>query len=192
MSHGRPSPQSSLEEREAALNRMAGEHYALMYRVAYRIVRNPADAEEALHNAWLNLCRAAALPEMRDEGAYLAQTVRREAIALLKKHRRFPTADDGAELTVADGRRSPEQTASAKEMFALITALPVKERAVVTLWYREGLSLVEIAEVLRIPEGTVRRQFMQAKAVLRPMFESKRVTAVAVAGEGVGHAQFAE
>jgi RNA polymerase sigma factor (sigma-70 family) len=177
--------QRELDEREAALNRIATEHYGLMYRVAYRILRSPQDAEEALHNAWLNLCRTARLPQMRDERAYLAQAVRREAILLWKKHRRFPAAEEGAEMTVPDTRSSPEQAASGVEVQTRIDTLPAKERAVVTLWYREGLSLVEIAEALHLPEGTVRRRFMQAKANLKPMFEARQPAGLEVAaGEG--------
>ena len=80
-----PIARQQLAEREAALNRIASQHYSLMYRVAYRILRNPQDAEEALHNAWLNLCRAERLPQMDNEAAYLAQAVRREAILVFKK-----------------------------------------------------------------------------------------------------------
>ena len=180
---------SECDVREAVLNRMAAEHYALMYRVAYRILRRPQEAEEALHNAWLNLCRARQLPDMRDERNYLSQSVRREAIALWKKYRRFPEADAGAEFALPDARSSPEQAASGAQVQRRLEMLPEKERAVVTLWYREGLSLVEIADVLQVPQGTVRRRFMQAKALLRPMFETKQSAGVRLTAAGEGSAR---
>lgn len=160
----------AMAAKEARLNRMAAEQYGYMYRVAFRILRNQQEAEEALHNAWVNLCRAARLPEIADERAYVAQATRREAIELLKRGRRFPVAEEGAELRIEDVRSSPEQSAEAVFLLRKIHALPPKELIVVRLWYREGLSFVEIAELLALPESTVRRRFMRARANLKPMF----------------------
>ena len=56
-------------------------------------------------------------------------------------------------------------------LFEAVMNLPEKYRAVIHLHYFEGLSVAEIAQMLRVPEGTVKSQLSRGRALLRDMLE---------------------
>ena len=58
-----------------------------------------------------------------------------------------------------------------REVYSAVLSLPGKYRAVIHLHYFEGLSVAEIAQMLRVPEGTVKSQLSRGRALLRDMLE---------------------
>ena len=60
-----------------------------------------------------------------------------------------------------------ERRDEARELRAAIDALPEKYRAVITLYHLQGRQYDEIAEVLRLPMGTVKTHLFRAKELLR-------------------------
>jgi RNA polymerase sigma-70 factor (ECF subfamily) len=55
-----------------------------------------------------------------------------------------------------------------------IESLPLPHRVVVVLFYLEGFSLKEIADVLEIPEGTVKSRLHYARESLKELLTEKR------------------
>ncbi len=76
----------------------------------------------------------------------------------------------GMDELLRDGR-TPEKMAEIKEKRELIRQaveeLPVKQRSVVLMFYYSEMSIQEISDVLKIPEGTVKSRLSTAKAKLR-------------------------
>ena len=58
---------------------------------------------------------------------------------------------------------SPEQN----EVYTAVSELPPKYRLVIHLYYYEGFSVAEIAEVLKSAEGTVKSQLYRGRSMLR-------------------------
>ena len=73
--------------------------------------------------------------------------------------------------TVQDPSRSVEDSvlraAEAEELRKQVQKLPDKMRVVILMHFMEDLSIEEIAEVLKIPEGTVKSRIHQAKRKLK-------------------------
>jgi RNA polymerase sigma-70 factor (ECF subfamily) len=71
---------------------------------------------------------------------------------------------------------SPERVAERHEQDGIVAeavaALPFKQRIVVILFYLHDMELNEIAEVLNLPEGTVKSRLYYARANLRARLES--------------------
>ncbi len=53
------------------------------------------------------------------------------------------------------------------DLFRAIMALDAKYRAVIVLYYYEGWSVREIADILRVPPGTVGTRLARARDILK-------------------------
>jgi RNA polymerase sigma-70 factor, ECF subfamily len=138
----------------------------LVFRVAYSVLRNAQDAEDVAQEAFLKLYRSGSWKAMDDEAAFLARIAWRTAID------RRPTVR--AEVTEADipsPGRSPEQMASASNWLSsihkLIDALPRELREPLLLAAVEELNSQQIAQVLGVPDGTVRTRIQRARQMLK-------------------------
>lgn len=87
-----------------------------------------------------------------------------------REHRRSANLDFGT-VSAADGADGPGTIlASSEEQQRLLAALrriPLDSQALLELYYWEGLSAPELAEVFEIPVGTVRGRISKAKQALR-------------------------
>ena len=132
----------------------------MMYRVAWSILRNNADCEDALQEAALKAWEKRG--HLRNE-AYFRTWITRILINACydtqRKRRRVIPLDEVAERAAA---ASPDPT-----LTLALEALPEKLRLPLTLHYLEGFSVEEIARILRIPAGTVKSRLHQARSQLR-------------------------
>jgi RNA polymerase sigma-70 factor (ECF subfamily) len=162
--------------REAAFAALVDRHAALMYRVAFSLLKNPQDAEDAVQETLLKLYRGEAWRAMEDEKAFLARSVWRVGLNRLGSQgaKAMRNAADVAEIELASGALTPEENAVGVAerglMRELIEELPEGFRQALVLSAIEGMRSQEVAEVLGINEGTVRTRVLRAKAELRRMF----------------------
>ncbi len=79
--------------------------------------------------------------------------------------------DTEVNIGIADGRRSPEAQAAAREQVQAVWSaagiLPEKQRAVFLLRFVEDLDLLEIAAVTGMKEGTVKTHLFRALQTVR-------------------------
>jgi RNA polymerase sigma-70 factor, ECF subfamily len=152
------------------------EHARLVYKVAYTVLRNHHDAEDATQEAFFRLWRHRKnWPEIRDRRAWLARTVWR--LALDRRRSRACGTEIGIEQAGEAVRDLAAQGCAVDEIAAqrqmvqllerLIAALPRDLRDALTLSLAEELTSVEIGEVLGIPEASVRTRLLRARELLR-------------------------
>jgi RNA polymerase sigma-70 factor (ECF subfamily) len=148
------------------------EHARLVYNVAYAVLRNHHDAEDATQETFIRFWRRRKhWPGIRDRRAWLARTVWR--VALDRRTSTSEVALDDAEAV----RQLRAQGLSAEEMAAqaqmigllerLVDALPRELRDTLALSTVEEMTSAEISEVLGIPEGSVRTRLLRARELLR-------------------------
>ena len=162
--------------RDAAFAAMVDRNAALLYRVAFALLRHSQDAEDAVQETLLKLYRTGSWTQMQDEAAFLARSVWRVGLSRMSasgaKAMRY--AEDIAEINPPSGARSPEDDAvdAAEQMLlrALIEQLPENFRQALVLSAIEGLGGHQVAELLGVPEATVRTRVMRAKQELRRRF----------------------
>ena len=139
-------------------------HYQAVYRAVRGVVLDPDVAEDVTQDAFVKAYRARHRfePTGRTE-AWLCTIAVREAISRLRwkaLQRR---------LVVSSGRagasRPPAGTAALLD--ELLATLSPKARAVVVLHFLHGYRHREIAEMLRVPQGTVASRLAQALAQMR-------------------------
>ena len=167
---------------EAAIRLLTKRHNQRLFRTARAILRDDAEAEDAVQDAYLNAIRG--IDSFRSDSklsTWLVRITANEALGRLRRSRRaaqvIPLAGDLAEGREAHDNimdpntRTPEQEAlraeSRRIMEAKIDALPDAFRAVFVLRAIEELSVEETAAVLDIPDATVRTRFFRARSLLR-------------------------
>ncbi len=140
-----------------------------VFRVAYSVLRNVHDAEDVVQETFLKIHRARRWESIVDERAFLARTAWRIAVGAVG---RLPNARMAAlDFDVPAGGQDPEQIAIEADLNAtmhrLIDALPEELRQPLALSTVEEFNSHEIAQVMGIPEGTVRTRLMRARLVLK-------------------------
>ena len=147
-----------------------GARYARAYRTAVLICRNPADAEEAVQDAFLRAWRFRdALPEDGRRDAWLYRVLVNACYSKLRKE--VPRRDRERELDFAGGPAAtselPEVGAERSLLAAVLEStlrdLPETLRVVVILRYFADLSEREIAIAIRRRPGTVKSRLHEAR-----------------------------
>src|ERR1700690_695562 len=154
-------PRSSVQDQarqraeEETLAALVSQYAGTLYRVAFSVLRNTADAEDAVQEAFMRVLRHRdTLDEVRDQRVWLIRIVWNIVLDRKRRAKTRPETDDVAELArvIPSGGLSAEQIAAAAQHHAQVLAcvdkLPAKERQVMMLSAFEELSSVEIAEVL--------------------------------------------
>jgi RNA polymerase sigma-70 factor (ECF subfamily) len=154
-----------------------------LYRTARSIVRDDAEAEDVLQEAYLLAFHN--LEKFRGESTpltWLTRIVVNNAIARSRKMARHAeiisiSGETDRETRPAmgamqlDATEQPDQAAERKEMRRLIEAkiddLPESFRTVFMLRALEEMSVEDTAACLGIPEATVRTRYFRAKGLLR-------------------------
>jgi RNA polymerase sigma-70 factor (ECF subfamily) len=144
-----------------------------LFRTARAILRNDAEAEEAVQDAYLKAFRA--MGEFRGDAKISTWLVRIVANEALMRRRKLGRGAEVVELNmgmhVPSGEEAPEHAAARGQVRELLEAkidgLPDAYRAVFMLRGVEELSVEETAQALDLPEATVRTRFFRARAMLR-------------------------
>jgi RNA polymerase sigma-70 factor (ECF subfamily) len=156
------------DEFEALVRRRS----SFVFRVAYAILRNTHDAEDAVQETFLKLYRNNTWKGIENERAFLARAAWRIAVDRLPKSQADPAARiEVTELDLPSSAPSPEQQAVSaawhSAIHRLIDALPEELRQPLALSTIDDLNSREIAAILGIPEGTVRTRLMRARQMLK-------------------------
>jgi RNA polymerase sigma-70 factor (ECF subfamily) len=167
--------------RDERFEEMVVRQARFMFQVAFGLLRNRQDAEDAVQEALLKLYRGEVWLRMENEKGFLARTVWRVALDHLPKP--AERMSDVAEMQLASGVSggvgvSPEQSAMDEDERAvlrrLIDGLPEELRRPLVLSSIEEMTSREVAEAMGIPEGTVRTRVMRARTELRRKFAAMK------------------
>lgn len=139
-----------------ALATLYDRHSGVLLGLAMRIVRDRREAEDLLHDVFLEAWRSAKDfdPKRGRVRTWLAIRMRSRALDLQKSARVSRNAGDaGIDLLVDDRENHSPDHARVR---AALADLGTDQRRVLELAYFEGLSCTEIAERVSIPVGTVK------------------------------------
>jgi RNA polymerase sigma-70 factor, ECF subfamily len=149
-------------ERGRAFGRLADDHLDAAYRLARAILRDPGEAQDATHDAFLQAWRK--WSTLRDPGRFepwfdriLVNSCRNR----LRHASRWPTTDISAEVVMAAGDPF-SQTTDRDVLGPALASLSADHRIVVALRYFRDLPIGEIASRLDIPVGTAQSRLHYA------------------------------
>ena len=166
---------------EDALAALVGQYASTLYRVAYSVLRNATDAEDAVQEAFLRVLRhRETLCEVRDQRVWLIRIVWNVVLDRKRRMKTRPETDDVTELArvlPAEGLTAEERVAAAQHharVLACVEQLPTKERQVLMLSAFQELNSVEIASVLQISESSVRSRLFRARNLIAGLLDHTR------------------
>jgi RNA polymerase sigma-70 factor (ECF subfamily) len=157
-----------------ALSQLYARHSSLLLGLALRIVRERREAEDLLHDVFLEAWRAAKDfdPKRGRVRTWLTIRMRSRALDLQKSARVSRNAGDaGLELVADDGEHASPDHARVR---AALAELSPEQRKVLELAYFEGLSCTEIAARVVIPVGTVKSRLAAGLDRLRTRLDRGR------------------
>lgn len=150
--------------RREAFDRLASRWRPRHYAHARRLLGSSDLAADAVQDAWVGIVRG--LWRLEDPARFPAWSY---AIVTRRCHdvlRRRLRAVEGP-LDESVEPEAPARPDGAEDLRAGLSALPRDQRAAVALFYRDGFSVLEIAEALKIPAGTVKTRLFHARRALR-------------------------
>ncbi len=166
---------------EEALAALVEQYAPMLYRVAFSVLRNTADAEDAVQEAFLRVLRHRdTLGEVRDHRVWLIRIVWNIGLDRKRRAKTRPETDDISELArvlPVGGLSADERAAAAQhhaQILELVDRLPAKEREVLVLSAFEELNSVEIAAVLGITESSVRSRLFRARNLMADLLQRPR------------------
>lgn len=149
---------------QAIVSMMKQLHY-----VSYSLLPNPQDQEDAVQECLRNALQKR---ETLRQDAYLKTWVIRILINVChnmrkKKQREVPTENIPViQPPTADGA-----------VFAMISTLEEKYRLPIVLHHHAGYATKEVAQILRIPEGTVKGRLVKGRQILQDSLMEKEAFA---------------
>ncbi len=168
----------------AALRLITQRNNQRLYRAAWSVLRNRADAEEAVQDAYVKAFSGSAPFEGQAAlSTWLTRIVLNEAISRKRAAQRYKRAIDKADVVQLEEYRSfmsapfrsPDVQIAhaelAKALEAGIAKLPDDFRIVLVLRDIEGMSVEETAEALAIPAATVKTRHLRARRRMRQQLD---------------------
>jgi RNA polymerase sigma-70 factor, ECF subfamily len=166
---------------EQTLAALVDQYAATLYRVAFSVLRNAADAEDAVQETFLRVLRHRDnLEEVRDQRVWLIRIVWNIVLDRKRRAKTRPETDDVSELArvLPSGGLGADDRAIAAQHHAhvlqCVGQLPAKERQVMVLSAFEELSSVEIASILGITESSVRSRLFRARNLMAELLNHSR------------------
>ena len=161
-------------------DRMIEDHKDLVYHLIHRTVRDRAAHEEIFQEAFLNVLKSLPRFEGRSKlSTWIASVTIHTCYQFLQKARKqecVGSFDAWLERRPEPGIPSDvqeklERSEDRRQLNRSIRKLPPKYALPIQLFYMEGLSYKEIAEILDIPMGTVKSHLFRGLGELRKMIE---------------------
>jgi RNA polymerase sigma-70 factor (ECF subfamily) len=171
-------PETSIATRVATdFDAVVREYARFVFKIAYSVLRNIEDSEDVAQESFLRAYRSSELSEVRDMKAWLARIAWRVAIDRVKKP---PTT---ALEELAEGGYEPQAGSTAADecliaeekvrlLHKLIATLPEDLRHATVLSTVQEMTSGEIAQVLGIPETSVRTRLFRGRQLLKEKLAS--------------------
>ncbi|MBT3323476.1 MAG: sigma-70 family RNA polymerase sigma factor [Anaerolineae bacterium] len=164
-----------------AFNKLVLTYQDMLYNTAYRIIGDPALADDAVQEAFISAFQKLKSYRGGSFKSWLLRIVTNTCYDEFRRQKRKPTTpldiytDDGEEIEspswLKDPTLSPEKQLETYELEQAIQrciqALPLEFRTVVVLTELQGLSYQEAAKAIKKPLGTIKSRLARARTRLQ-------------------------
>ena len=170
-------PALAMEAAAPTIETLVAEHSRMVFRIAYSILRNHHDAEDAAQECFLRVWKHKdRLHEIGNAKTWLARIAWTTALDKRRAGHKMLSLDGGepcVELmeSLSDGTPAADEQLAGRQkqelLQRLIAGLPDDLAQTLELSTVQELNSAEIAEVMKIPEGSVRTRLFRARKQLK-------------------------
>lgn len=174
----------AVEGTDEAFNELVKRHYKKIYGLAYRMLGNVEDADDATQESFLEAYKSLESFQYRSKfSTWLYRVAINTCQQFIRKDksriRAISAFEENVKYQSPNSPKTPDHLALERERDKLIQSainqLPEKQRLVVILFYMQHLKYREIAELLECSEGTVASRLNSALKKLRPKLSKKLI-----------------
>lgn len=158
----------SLDKDPAAYGELVERYKRAIYRHCYALLRDEDMAEDVAQETFITAYyKLASYDQSRKFSTWLFKISTNKALDLLKKGKHSAVNEKAILNALATSSYNADVMARDQEVHAAVEKLRPEYRAVVSLYYFEGKSYEEIAEILAKPVGSIKAWMNRAKTELR-------------------------
>ena len=159
-----------------AMQVLFARHHVRVYRFVLRLVRDESRAEDLISEVFLDVWRQADRFEGRSAvSTWLLAIARFKALSALRR-RPDEELDEETRRAIEDPIDDPEVALEKKDKSAMIrkclTKLSAEHREIIDLVYYHEKSVEEVAEIVGIPENTVKTRMFYARKRLAELLKA--------------------
>ena len=164
---------------KVAMQVLFARHHVRVYRFVLRLVRDQTLAEDLISEVFLDVWRQAGKFEARSAvSTWLLAIARYKALSALRR-RPDEELDEEAAAAIEDPGDDPETALAKKDKGEILrkclTALSPEHREIIDLVYYHEKSVEEVAEIVGIPENTVKTRMFYARKRLSELLKAAGV-----------------
>jgi RNA polymerase sigma-70 factor, ECF subfamily len=154
-------------------------HHVRVYRFVLRLVRNESAAEDLISEVFLDVWRQAGSFEGRSAvSTWLLAIARYKALSALRRQPEEELDENIAEA-IEDTSDDPEVAVQKKDTSQILrkclTSLSAEHREIIDLVYYHEKSIEEVAQIVGIPENTVKTRMFYARKKLAELLKAAGV-----------------
>ncbi|MBN8919710.1 MAG: sigma-70 family RNA polymerase sigma factor [Rhizobiales bacterium] len=162
-----------------AMQVLFARHHVRVYRFVLRLVNDPTLAEDLISEVFLDVWRQAGRFEARSAvSTWLLAIARFKALSALRK-RPDEVLDEETAAGIEDNSDTPEVALQKKDKGDILRqslkSLSAEHREVIDLVYYHEKSVEEVAEIVGIPEATVKTRMFYARKRLSELLKAAGV-----------------
>jgi RNA polymerase sigma-70 factor (ECF subfamily) len=152
---------------KSAMHVLYARHNVRVYRFILRIVSDTSVAEDLVSQVFLDVWRTAGQFEGRSQvSTWMLAIARFKALTALR-NRRHEDIDQDEVLQIADGGDTPEtamdRSQTSSTLRQAIALLSPAHREIIDLVYYHEKSVEEVAQIIGIPQATVKTRMFYAR-----------------------------
>ncbi|MFZ0114125.1 MAG: sigma-70 family RNA polymerase sigma factor [Xanthobacteraceae bacterium] len=162
-----------------AMQALYARHHVKVFRFVLRLVRNEASAQDLISEVFLDVWRQAARFEGRSAvSTWILAIARFKALSSVRRRKEAQLDEEEAER-IEDEADTPEVALQKKDtgevLRQCLAKLSPDHREIIDLVYYHEKSVEEVAEIVDIPENTVKTRMFYARKKLAELLKQAGV-----------------
>jgi RNA polymerase sigma-70 factor (ECF subfamily) len=168
------TPGATTRRLKPEIEELFSEHSTMLYRTAYSMLGNSADAEDVLQSIFLRLLRRELPSNVENIGAYLYRAAVNFSLNVIRSRKRVELTGDAESLEVPADKESGSTRDAFQRVTDAIAELSSDDAQVLILRYIHNHTDAEIAKLLGVSRGTIAMRLFRSRLRLKKLLGEEK------------------